>query len=137
MLRKPSCFGKPVSGQTAAENDCPTCPHLDACTKAVVLARKPTQTAKESAIVEGAIRKLNALPRTWAKKFHGTAFGHAEVDVYGCCQGRAFFLEGKRPGEKPTPRQQKILERWAACGAITGVFTSADEAVSIVQKHSN
>lgn len=47
--------------------------------------------------------------------------------------GRAFFLEVKRPGSKPTPLQAATLERLQTAGALAAVVTSLDEAVGVVE----
>lgn len=89
-------------------------------------------TPRETSITKSAIKKLNDLSNCRAKKAHSGFYGQSEVDIYGCCEGFAFFLEGKRPGGEPTERQKSILRDWDKAGAITGVYTSAAEAVDIV-----
>lgn len=87
----------------------------------------------EKTVVKRIIETLNALPGCRAKKHHGSQFGSAEVDVYGCIGGRAFFLEAKRPGGKASLRQEKLLREWGEAGAITAVVTSAEEAVAVLR----
>jgi len=89
-------------------------------------------TPLEKNITKTTIKRLNTLEGCKVKKFHGSAWGNAELDVYGCYKGRAVFIEVKRPGEKATDRQSSIIREWASVGAITGVVTSADEAVALV-----
>lgn len=89
-------------------------------------------TALEKNITKTILKRLNGLPGCRAKKHHGSAWGSAELDVYGCMQGRAFYLEVKRPGGEPTERQQSIIREWEAAGAITGTVHSADEAETMV-----
>jgi len=91
-----------------------------------------TQTPLESSIVKAIVRKLNAIPGCRIKKHHGSMYGAMEVDLYGCCNGRAVFIEAKQPGKKPTDRQRAELESWKAVGAITGVATSVAEAMEII-----
>lgn len=88
-----------------------------------------SKTPLEKSITKGILARLNSLPGCRAKKYPGGMMGGAEVDIYGCINGRAFFLEVKRPGEKATPRQESILRAWSEAGAITGVVTSTAEAV--------
>lgn len=95
------------------------------------------QTARESSIVKTIKDHLNKLPGCLIKKHHGSMFGAAEVDLYGSYKGRAVFLEVKRPGQRPTPRQAKMIRDWEATGAISGCVTSAEEALSLVQSYSN
>nr|WP_294508880.1 MucR family transcriptional regulator [uncultured Bilophila sp.] len=59
------------------------------------------QVPLESSVVATIIKKLNAVPGCRVKKFHGSAFGMMELDIYGCFNGRAVFIEVKRPGGKP------------------------------------
>ena len=46
--------------------------------------------------------------------------------------GRAFFIEVKRPGGKPDPRQATRLAHFARGGAIAGYATSAEEALALL-----
>ena len=89
-------------------------------------------TPLEKNVTKGILRRLNAIPLCRAKKHHGGLYGAAEVDIYGCYDGRAFFVEVKRPGGKATARQQSDLRAWTAAGAITGCVSSADEAEALV-----
>lgn len=85
----------------------------------------------ERQIVDGAQRKLRALGAVVAK-IHAGPMQPDLNDLVGCYRGRAFMLEAKAPGEQMTPRQRVRAQQWAAAGAITGMFTSADEAVVLV-----
>lgn len=89
----------------------------------------------EAAIVKAILRELNALPETRAVKTHGSAFAAAgEPDIHGCCHGRAFFLEVKRPGRKATDLQARRLRQWKDAGALVSqVVTSPEEAVRLVR----
>lgn len=87
--------------------------------------------AREADIVRAALAALRACGAV-AVKIHGGPMQATVNDVVGCYRGRAFCLEAKRPGERMTPRQARTAAAWAAAGAITGVFTSADEAVALV-----
>jgi len=87
----------------------------------------------ESVIVARAIKKLNELPGCRAEKLHGGPMsGHQKLDVMICYNGKFFYLEGKRPGLKATPRQEATMEKWRKAGAVCEVFTSAEQAVEIV-----
>ena len=55
-------------------------------------------------------------------------FGHRRSD------GRAFYLEVKKPGQKPRANQTKFMDAMRNAGAIAGVATSADEAMRIVME---
>lgn len=92
------------------------------------------QVPLESSVVATIIKKLNAVPGCRVKKFHGSAFGMMELDIYGCFNGRAVFIEVKRPGGKATERQKREIERWRAVGALTGCATTPQEALSIINQ---
>ena len=82
-------------------------------------------TSRESSIVDGILRWLNQQPKTLARKRHGGMYGVAgEPDIDACVKGRSVQIEVKRPGEKPTPLQERRLAEWQAAGAITMVATS-------------
>ena len=79
------------------------------------------------------LKKLNARPGTYAIKLHGGAYSVAGTpDVLCVVNGRAFLLEVKQPGEKPTPRQAVELERWRQAGATVAVVYSASEVEALV-----
>jgi len=67
-------------------------------------------------------------------KIHGVpTMESGTPDIIGCHRGRCFTMELKRPGEKPTPLQEKRLREWQTAGAITGVVTSAREALELLE----
>ena len=86
----------------------------------------------ESAIVTKIMKAVNAKQGCRLKKYHGSQFGQLELDLYGVVNGRPAFVEVKRPGGKPSPRQAKEIETWASLGAVTGCVTSVDEAFSLL-----
>lgn len=88
----------------------------------------------ESVIVDRAIKKLNQLQFCRAEKLHGSAWGHQRLDVLCCYKGQLFYLEGKRPGRRATPKQEATMMAWRKAGAVCEVFTSAEEAVNIVTR---
>ena len=71
------------------------------------------QVPLESSVVATIIKKLNAVPGCRVKKFHGSAFGMMELDIYGCFNGRAVFIEVKRPGAAETG-DRKVARRGRA-----------------------
>jgi hypothetical protein len=77
---------------------------------------------------------LCRIPKTFAHKRQAGPGRKGQVDITGCSHGYRIELEGKRLGNKPTPLQQFWLARWAAVGAITGVYYSVEEAIDIVMK---
>lgn len=46
--------------------------------------------------------------------------------------GRAWYIEVKRPGEKPRENQERFLRQMRDSGALAGVAHSVEEAVEIV-----
>lgn len=46
--------------------------------------------------------------------------------------GRAWYIEVKKPGEKPRENQERFLQAMRDSGALTGVAHSVEEAVRIV-----
>lgn len=86
----------------------------------------------EKSITKSILRALNALPGCKAKKFVSGPMSQ-DLDIYGSYQGRAFFLEVKRPRLGVTSgRQAHLIDEWRAVGAVSGVVTSVSEALDLV-----
>lgn len=62
---------------------------------------------------------------------------HGESDIMGhrICDGRAFYIEVKLPGEKPRDDQQKFLDAMNRTGALSGCAHSVEEALEIVKRN--
>lgn len=88
----------------------------------------------EARIVNKILEKLNSLPMCKAEKNHGTQFGKPKLDISGAINGRAFHIEVKVPGNKPTARQARVIKDWQAVGVTAGWATSVDEAMNIISK---
>lgn len=92
---------------------------------------------------EGNIRdkikdKLNSLPQTRCTVAHGSIYSElGQTDIYGCSQGRAFFLEVKDVGKQPRKLQIYRLQQWKKTGAICGVVESVEEATKLVWTDQN
>ena len=70
----------------------------------------------------------------WVTKYHGNAFTMSGVpDVLAIKDGRACWLECKRPGEKPTLIQTLRMEELRTAGCPVAVVTSADEARAFLE----
>lgn len=83
---------------------------------------------------------MKALRERGAKviKVHGGPFTPTGTpDLVGCVNGRAFVLEVKRPGQRPRRIQEYELEQWRKAGAIAGVVTSVEEALTVVFGETN
>lgn len=67
-------------------------------------------------------------------KIHGGPYTVAGTpDLIGSLNGRPFAIEVKRPGERPSAKQQAELSAWAAQGWATGVAYSVDDAINITR----
>lgn len=65
----------------------------------------------------------------WVTKFHGNAYSMAGVpDVLAIRDGRAAWMECKRPGEEPTKIQLHRMRELAAAGCPVAVVHSAADA---------
>ena len=49
--------------------------------------------------------------------------------------GRFVAVEVKLPGKKPTPVQQKFIDRVKYAGGIAGVVTSVDELIQLLKQN--
>jgi len=68
-------------------------------------------------------------------KLHGSAFSVVGApDLIGSAFGFPVALEVKRPGEKPTPKQVYELNEWARRGWLTGVVTSVQDLMNLIQE---
>jgi len=81
----------------------------------------------EITIVRDIVKRFRALPDSYARKTHGSAYSRGWPDVIACYRGRMFALEVKRPGGKASLLQLREVQRWHDAGAIAGVVTSWDE----------
>jgi Holliday junction resolvase len=65
----------------------------------------------------------------WVTKIHGNAFTLAGTpDVLAIRDGRAYWMEVKRPGEQPTKIQQHRMRELEAAGCRVTVVYSASDA---------
>jgi hypothetical protein len=84
--------------------------------------------AKESAIQKAIKDYLNSLPYVRAVNVHGGKYGNnGEPDIDCSFRGRTVKIEVKKPGEKPKPIQQRVMNMWRKTGAIVFVATSKEE----------
>ena len=58
--------------------------------------------------------------------------GQSDLCGHRFGDGRAFYIEVKKPGEKPRENQERFLRQMRDSGALAGVAHSAEEAVGIV-----
>jgi hypothetical protein len=50
------------------------------------------------------------------------------LDCHGCLDGLYFAIETKKPGGKPTPRQQMTIDQIHAAGGIVYVVDTVEKA---------
>ena len=82
---------------------------------------------KESTLKKKVLEYLNSVPGCKAIKMHGNRYVEAGTpDICCCYQGRAMWIELKRPGEQPTPIQLKRLREWQEAGAVVGWVTDLE-----------
>lgn len=69
----------------------------------------------------------------WVLKVAGGQFQRPGIpDVLCVKNGRAVFLEVKRPGNKPTPLQLVVIDELRAAGAVAEVVYSKPEAEGVL-----
>ena len=91
------------------------------------------QYQKETDMNKKAATLCSTLPYTYVEKRMSGAGKRGKVDLTGCSHGYRIELEGKKPGKEPTAKQQFWLDKWAACGAITGVYNTPQQALEIIK----
>ena len=76
-----------------------------------------------------------AKSRGWyAIKIHGGAYQLAGIpDVLAIKDGRAVWMEAKRPGEEPTKRQVHRMRELIRAGCPCAVVTSAGDATEFLE----
>ena len=70
----------------------------------------------------------------WVTKLHGGTLQQSGLpDLLVVYQGRAVFIEVKRPGQAATAIQQHTLDLLQQHGATCGVATTIEEALHILE----
>lgn len=70
----------------------------------------------------------------WVMKTHVSAFSVAGLpDILAIKDGRAAWMEAKRPGESPTRIQEHRMRELAAVGCPVTVVTSAGDAIEFLE----
>lgn len=92
-------------------------------------------TVKESTIVAKIVSTLRG-KGCFVTKLHGGPNQQAGLpDLLVVRDGRAFFLEVKRPGQSPTKLQEHTLAKLRDVGAVAVCVRSVEEAISAVWPH--
>jgi hypothetical protein len=55
-----------------------------------------------------------------------TGYGRSTLDYLGCAYGWGFAIEAKRPGRKPTIRQERVIEEMLKAGMEVFVIDGPD-----------
>lgn len=87
---------------------------------------------RETVITGRILKYLNGLLGCYARKVPGSVFSSGWPDIVGCYAGRAFLIEVKRPGGKPTPLQDAEMKKWAAVKARVLVTYSVDDVAQFM-----
>jgi len=92
------------------------------------MGAKPT----ERSILSQICRRLRQRG-VWYMKLHGSPMQRRGMpDLLVVFQGKAVFLEVKRPGAQPTPLQAHRLEELRAAGAVAEVVYGWDDVLKIL-----
>lgn len=71
----------------------------------------------------------------WAMKNHGSQYSVTGLpDVLAIKDGKAVWMEAKRPGEEPTRIQEHRLRELAAAGCPVAVVRSAGDAQQFLER---
>lgn len=90
-------------------------------------------TKPESRIVSE-IREALITAGFWVLKVHGGAFQTAGIpDLLAIVNGRAFWFEVKRPGEKATPLQAHMIGRLRDAGCRCAVVDNVNDALRLAK----
>ncbi len=67
-------------------------------------------------------------------RFFSTGLPKGFSDLFGVrrSDGRAIFIEVKKPGERPTQNQLNFIEAMKKHGAVAGICYSPEEAIKLV-----
>jgi hypothetical protein len=114
---------------------------IDGKTKTVVaeLKGRSKSSPKEHTINKKACDLLNSIEGCHAHKVVGTVYSTTgQPDIIACFRGQMFALEGKVRNKLVTPignvrpNQRAALKEWCAAGARVGIYTTPEEAVSML-----
>ena len=71
-------------------------------------------------------------------RFFSTGLPQGFSDLFGVrrSDGRAIFIEVKKPGGRPTQNQLNFIETMKKHGAVAGICYSPEEAIKLVLEES-
>lgn len=92
-------------------------------------------TSKLEKHIVNDIKKALTKKGAWVTKTHGSLHSAGLPDILACYKGYFIGIEVKRPETRHTvtPRQQAFLDQIQAAGGVSGVATSVDEALDLVE----
>ncbi len=94
--------------------------------------RKKPAAPLERTVRKAIIDTLNSLPHTMALGLAAGPFQQPGLpDILCVVSGRAMFVEVKRPGKTPTPRQAAMLARLSRAKALAAVAFTVKDAVKL------
>lgn len=88
----------------------------------------------EKVIVKEILEYLNELDTCYATKTHGNSYTYGQPDILGCLKGRALAFEAKRPGNKATKLQLKVLDKWKNAGALSLVVYDVEDVIKAIRE---
>jgi hypothetical protein len=104
------------------------------------LRGKGKSSPRENPMNDKAREALLKVPGCHCYKVVGTVYGTTgQPDLFACYKGQLYCLEGKVRNPLATPiagvrpNQRSTLKRWCAAGARIGVYTTPEEAVSMLE----
>lgn len=92
----------------------------------------------ESALLDKIQNKLAELKRAGLRikwvKYHGSQFTKANTpDLHITFDGRSYWIELKKLGEKPTPGQEFEMAEWRAAGAVSECIDTVEKLMRVLK----
>lgn len=83
-------------------------------------------------------RAIRAVLETYEQRVYfympvPSGFGGATIDYLGFAAGYGFAIEAKRPGGKPTPRQEVVIDRMRQAGAVVFVIDGPEGLTELAE----
>ena len=89
----------------------------------------------ERDIVAAILRHLKAVPRCFAWKTHGSAYGAAGLpDIIACIDGRFVAFEVKTPAGKASKLQEVTIRKISDAGGAAHIVRSAEAVKNILKE---
>lgn len=71
------------------------------------------------------------------RRIEGLPEGHSDLSGVRVTDGKAVFIEVKKPSGRPTTAQKNFIEKMRSYGAVAGVCRSAEEAITLCSISQN